>query len=82
MNVDGGIGHFVLTPRLQPFLAHSVEIAVRDRMGDLVREGFNVSIRFGLPEPWALKSRLLTGIRQAARGTRVPSGVLSSPVPG
>jgi DNA-binding transcriptional LysR family regulator len=41
VNVDAGIGQFVLTPRLQPFLAQhpdlSVEIAVRDRMGDLVR---------------------------------------------
>jgi len=67
VNVDGGIGHFVLTPRLQPFLAQhpdlSVEIAVRDRMGDLVREGFDVSIRFGLPEPSALKSRLLMRTR-------------------
>ena len=63
VNVDGGISQFVLTPRLQPFLAQhpdlSVEIAVRDRMGDLVRDGFDVSIRFGLPEPSALKSRLL-----------------------
>ncbi len=67
MNVDGGIGQFVLTPRLQPFLAQhpdlSVEIAVRDRMGDLVREGFDASIRFGLPEPSALKSRLLMRTR-------------------
>ncbi len=67
VNVDAGIGHFVLTPHLQPFLAKhpelSVEIAVRDRMGDLVREGFDVSIRFGLPEPSALKSRLLMRTR-------------------
>jgi DNA-binding transcriptional LysR family regulator len=67
VNVDGGIGHFVLTPRLQPFLAQhpelSVEIAVRDRMGDLVRDGFDVSVRFGLPEPSALKSRLIMRTR-------------------
>jgi DNA-binding transcriptional LysR family regulator len=67
VNVDGGIGQFVLTPRLQPFLAQhpelAVEIAVRDRMGDLVREGFDISVRFGLPEPSALKSRLLMRTR-------------------
>jgi DNA-binding transcriptional LysR family regulator len=67
VNVDAGIGHFVLTPRLHPFLAKhpelSVEIAVRDRMGDLVREGFDVSVRFGRPEPSALKSRLLMRTR-------------------
>src|SRR5882672_11007212 len=36
VNVDAGIGQFVLTPRLQPFLAKhpdlSIEIVVRDRM--------------------------------------------------
>ena len=67
VNVDGGIGQFVLTPRLQPFLAQhpdlAVEIAVRDRMGDLVRDGFDVSVRFGLPEPSALKCRLLMHTR-------------------
>jgi DNA-binding transcriptional LysR family regulator len=67
VNVDGGIGEFVLTPRLQPFLAQHpdlfVEIAVRDRMGDMVREGFDVSVRFGFPEASALKSRLLMRTR-------------------
>ncbi|MFT3771442.1 MAG: LysR family transcriptional regulator [Minicystis sp.] len=67
VNVDGSVGQFVLTPRLPPFLAQhpelSVEIAVHDRMGDLVREGFDVAVRFGLPEPSALKSRLLMRTR-------------------
>jgi DNA-binding transcriptional LysR family regulator len=67
VNVDAGIGQFVLTPRLEPFLTRhpdlSVEIAVRDRMGDLVRDGFDVGVRFGLPEPSALKSRLLMRAR-------------------
>ena len=67
VNVDAGIGQFVLTPRLQPFLAQhpelSVEMPVRDRMGDLVQEGFDVSIRFGIPEPSALKARLLMRTR-------------------
>ncbi len=67
VNVDAGIGQFVLTPHLQPFLAKhpdlSVEIAVRDRMGDLVREGFDVAVRFGLAQPSALKARLLLRTR-------------------
>jgi len=67
VNVDPGTGQFVLTPRLQPFLARHpelfVEIAVRDRMGDLVREGFDVAVRFGLPEPSTLKARLLMRTR-------------------
>ncbi|WP_394840891.1 LysR family transcriptional regulator [Pendulispora brunnea] len=61
--IDEGIGQFVLTPRLEPFLEQhpdlSVELAVRDRMVDLVREGFDVAVRFGHPEPSSLKSRLL-----------------------
>jgi len=67
VNVDAGTAQFVLTPRLQPFLAQhpelAVEITVRDRMGDLVREGFDVSIRFGIPEPSALRARLLMRTR-------------------
>ncbi|MDC0678822.1 LysR family transcriptional regulator [Sorangium atrum] len=67
VNVDGSVGQFVLTPRLGPFLARhpelSMEIAVRDRMGDLIRDGFDVAVRFGHPEPSALKSRLLLRTR-------------------
>jgi len=67
VNVDGGIGQFVLTPGLGPFLERhpelSVEVSVRDRMGDLVREGFDVSVRFGVPEASALKARLLMRTR-------------------
>jgi DNA-binding transcriptional LysR family regulator len=67
VNVDGATARFVLAPRLQPFLAQhpdlSLEIEVRDRMGDLVRDGFDVSIRFGLPVASALKSRLLMRAR-------------------
>jgi len=67
VNVDASIGQFILTPHLQPFLARhpdlAVEIVVHDRMGDLVREGIDVSVRFGIPEPSALKSRLLMRTR-------------------
>jgi DNA-binding transcriptional LysR family regulator len=67
VNVDAGIGQFVLTPGLEPFLAKhpelSIEIIVNDRMGDLVREGFDVAIRFGVPLPSSLKARLLLRTR-------------------
>lgn len=53
VNVDAGIGQFVLTSRLQSFLLKhpelSLEVAVRDRMGDLVKDGFDIAIRFGVP---------------------------------
>jgi DNA-binding transcriptional LysR family regulator len=67
VNVDGSVGQFILTPRLTPFLeAHpelSIDIVVSDRMVDLVRDGFDASIRFGEPEPSALKARLLMRTR-------------------
>jgi DNA-binding transcriptional LysR family regulator len=67
VNVDAGVAQFVLVPPLQPFLAKhpdlAVEIDVRDRMGDLVREGFDVAVRFGIPEPSALQTRLLMRTR-------------------
>ena len=63
VNVDWGIGQLVLTPRLQPFLERhpelSMDISVRERLGDLVRDGFDVGVRFGVPEPSTVKSRLL-----------------------
>lgn len=63
VNIDAGIGQFVLGPRLQPFLARHpelvVELVVRDRIGDLVSDGFDAAIRFGIPQPSALKARLL-----------------------
>ena len=42
-------GHHVLAPNLHPFLkrhpALSVEIEVRDRLGDLIAESFDVALR-------------------------------------
>ena len=67
VSVDGGTGPFLLVPRLQPFLAKYpelfVEIVVRDRLGDLVSEGFDCSVRFGAPQPSSLQARLLTRTR-------------------
>ena len=67
VNVDGTFGHFVLARRISQFLDRyqelSVEISVRDRMGDLVADGFDVAIRFGVPEPSSLKARLLLETR-------------------
>ena len=67
VNVDAGIAQFVLTPRLQPFLAEhpelAIELAARDRMGDLVEEGFDVAVRFGKPSSSSLKARLLLRTR-------------------
>lgn len=67
VNTDGTFGHYVLAPRIGEFLARfpdlSVEISVRDRMRDLVADGFDVAIRFGEPEVSSLKARLLLETR-------------------
>lgn len=67
VNVDGCFGHYVLTPNIHPFLEQypelTVEIVVRDRMGDLVADGFDVGIHFGPPEPSSLICRLLMKTR-------------------
>jgi DNA-binding transcriptional LysR family regulator len=70
INTDATVRHFVLAQRLGKFLQRypdlSVEVAVRDRMGDLVADGFDVAVRFGEPEPSAfiaalrLRTRVLT----------------------
>lgn len=63
VNLDPGTAQFVVMPRLAPFLAAHpdlfVELVANDRMGDLIREGIDVAVRFGKPDPSAMKSRLL-----------------------
>ena len=53
----------MLAPRLRGFLDTyqqlSLELLVRDTLGDLVSEGFDVSVRFGEPEPSGLIARRL-----------------------
>jgi DNA-binding transcriptional LysR family regulator len=63
LNVDAGTGQVLLVPHLAPFQARYpdlfVDLAVRDRLGDLVRDGFDIALRVGNPEPSALKARVV-----------------------
>src|ERR1700730_634036 len=63
VNVDPFFARLVLAPRRGKFLAAypelSVEIVGRDRLGDLVADGFDAAVRFGEPEPSALVVRRL-----------------------
>ena len=63
VNVDPWFARLVLAPRLPRFLATypalSLELTIRDTLGDLVGEGIDVAVRFGLPEPSALIARKL-----------------------
>ncbi len=67
INVDGCFGHYVLGPKLHVFLERypdlALEMHVRDRMGDLVADGFDVGIHFGEPETSSLACRLLLETR-------------------
>lgn len=67
INVDPFFARRVLAPRLGPFLAAhpelSVEIIGRDRLGDLVADGFDAAVRFGEPEPSTLVARRLLETR-------------------
>jgi DNA-binding transcriptional LysR family regulator len=61
INVDATFGHFILAPRLDEFLDRypelSVELFVRDSVGDFVGEAIDVAVRFG---ELLLETRVLT----------------------
>lgn len=67
VNVDPWFARLVLAPRLSNFLAAypklSLELMVRDTLGDLVGDGFDVAVRFGEPQPSALVARKLLETR-------------------
>src|SRR5262249_47504426 len=63
VNVDPWFAQSFLIPRLPPFMAAhpelSLELVVRDNLGNLVAEGFDAAVRFGEPAPSGLTARLL-----------------------
>jgi DNA-binding transcriptional LysR family regulator len=67
INIDPWFARLVLAPALPAFLAAhpdlSLELAVRDRLGELVAEGFDAAVRFGEPEPSSLIAHKLLETR-------------------
>jgi DNA-binding transcriptional LysR family regulator len=67
VNVDPWFARWVLAPRLSEFLAEyqalTIELVIRDTLGELVREGFDAAVRFGEPEPSGLIVRKLMETR-------------------
>jgi DNA-binding transcriptional LysR family regulator len=67
VNVDPLFSRMVLSPNLSEFLlrypALELRIETRDRIGDLVSDGFDLAIRFGEPTPSALIVRRLFNAR-------------------
>jgi len=67
VTIDPLVARTIMGPRVSTFLAAnpelSIEVVVRDRLGDLVADGFDAAVRFGEPEPSALIARKLLDTR-------------------
>jgi DNA-binding transcriptional LysR family regulator len=72
VNVDPIFSRLVLGPRLEAFLhAHEeleLELITRDRLGDMIADGFDLAVRFGEPRNSSLVARKLldTPVRTVA----------------
>lgn len=67
VNVDPLFSRMVLSPNLSKFLLQNpgmeLRIETRDRIADLVSDGFDLAVRFGQPTPSALIARRLLNAR-------------------
>jgi len=67
VNVDPLFSRMVLAPKLTDFLLRNPElelrIETRDRIADLVSDGFDLAVRFGEPAPSALIARRVLNAR-------------------
>jgi len=67
VNVDPLFSRMVLSPNLSEFLLQNPELELRletrERMADLVSDGFDMAVRFGEPTPSALIARRLFNAR-------------------
>jgi DNA-binding transcriptional LysR family regulator len=67
VNVDPLFSRVVLSPKLSEFLLQNPQIELRietrDRIADLVSDGFDLAVRFGEPTPSALIARRILDAR-------------------
>jgi DNA-binding transcriptional LysR family regulator len=67
VNVDPLFSRVVLSPKLSEFLLQNpqmeLRLETRDRVGDLVSDGFDLAVRFGEPTPSALIARRVLAAR-------------------
>jgi DNA-binding transcriptional LysR family regulator len=67
VNIDPFFSQLIVAPRLKNFLKRfpelSLELITRDRLGNLVAEGYDLAIRFGEPRPSSLIVRKLLETR-------------------
>ena len=63
VNLDPIFSHLILGPRLEAFLDNNpelqLELITRDRLGDLIADGFDLAVRFGEPRNSGLVARKL-----------------------
>jgi DNA-binding transcriptional LysR family regulator len=67
VSLDPMFSRLVVAPKLAAFLAEhpqlEIEIVTRDELGDLIGEGIDVAVRFGVPEASSLVARKLLDTR-------------------
>lgn len=67
LNCDPWFASILLAPRLNAFMQTypqlTLDLVVRDRLGDLISEGFDAAVRFGEPEASGLITRKLLETR-------------------
>src|SRR6185436_10314133 len=67
VNVDPLVARLVLAPQLSAFLLRNPDLELRletrDRIADLVSDGFDLAVRFGEPAPSALIARRILDAR-------------------
>ena len=67
VNIDPFFSRLILAPRLKTFLQEfpelQLELVTRDRLGDMVAEGFDLAVRFGEPRESGLVARKLLDTR-------------------
>ena len=67
VNVDAFFSRLLFTPHISEFLSLypelSLELVARDRLGDVVGEGFDIAVRFGTPPESSLVARKLIETR-------------------
>lgn len=67
VSTDGAFGPFLLIPLLPDFLAEhphvKIDVLVRDRIDNLLLEGFDVALRYGEPDSRGLDKQLLVDSR-------------------
>ena len=67
VNIDPFFSRLMLGPRLESFLERypelTLELVTRDQLGDMIADGFDLAVRFGVPRASSLVARQLLSTR-------------------